>query len=388
MKYKTTRVYHDVVNNIKRVNCLRGGTRSTKSFSLTQMAVRWLMYGKIGNLSIPSGDFFILRESFPALRRTVLKDFEMILSHEGFMPYVNHIKTTHEFKREKRTISFFSADDESKIHGPQNTIFWINEATAVPEKVFNQLIFRCSHFCFLDYNPNNPESYIKHRIEDDRMLNDKDVSLDISTVYDNPFLTKAQFKEILKIKDEDLRKIYLQGAWAELSGLIFPNVELIDTLPIDFEAQRFGIDFGWVDPTTLIEVRKKDNNLYLHEHLYSPEVTNNKLADICHENINGSKAIADSASPLQIKELVNRGIRVRPAKKGPDSLLKGINTMKSYNLFVTKSSINLIKEFKTYKWQKDKEDNIIQKPIDDYNHGIDAARYAISDITKRKFAFL
>jgi len=388
MKYKTTRVYHDVVNNIKRVNCLRGGTRSTKSFSLTQMAVRWLMYGKIGNLSIPSGDFFILRESFPALRRTVLKDFEMILSHEGFMPYVNHIKTTHEFKRDKRTISFFSADDESKIHGPQNTIFWINEATAVPEKVFNQLIFRCSHFCFLDYNPNNPESYIKHRIEDDRMLNDKDVSLDISTVYDNPFLTKVQFKEILKIKDEDLRKIYLQGAWAELSGLIFPNVELIDTLPIDFEAQRFGIDFGWVDPTTLIEVRKKDNNLYLHEHLYSPEVTNNKLADICHENINGSKAIADSASPLQIKELVNRGIRVRPAKKGPDSLLKGINTMKSYNLFVTKSSINLIKEFKTYKWQKDKEDNIIQKPIDDYNHGIDAARYAISDITKRKFAFL
>jgi phage terminase large subunit len=388
MKYKTTRVYHDVVNNIKRVNCLRGGTRSTKSFSLTQMAVRWLMYGKIGNLSIPSGDFFILRESFPALRRTVLKDFEMILSHEGFMPYVNHIKTTHEFKREKRTISFFSADDESKIHGPQNTIFWINEATAVPEKVFNQLIFRCSHFCFLDYNPNNPESYIKHRIENDRMLNDKDVSLDISTVYDNPFLTKAQFKEILKIKDQDLRKIYLQGAWAELSGLIFPNVELIDTLPIDFEAQRFGIDFGWVDPTTLIEVRKKDNNLYLHEHLYSPEVTNNKLADICHENINGSKAIADSASPLQIKELVNRGIRVRPAKKGPDSLLKGINTMKSYNLFVTKSSINLIKEFKTYKWQKDKEDNIIQKPIDDYNHGIDAARYAISDITKRKFAFL
>jgi len=389
MKYKTTRVYRDVVNNIKRVNCLRGGTRSTKSFSLTQMAVRWLMYGKIGNINLPRGDFFVLRESFPALRRTVLKDFEMILSHEGFMPYVNHVKTTHEFKRQNRTISFFSADDESKIHGPQNSIFWINEATAVPEKVFNQLIFRCSHFCFLDYNPNDPQSWIKEKIEEERMIKDKDVSLDISTVHDNPFLSEAQLKEILKIKDMDLRNIYLKGNWAELSGLIFKDFKLIDSLPIDYEASRFGIDFGWVDPTTLIEIRKKGTDLYLHEHLYAPEITSNILADICHERIHGTKAIADSASPLQIQELRNRGVRVKGAKKGPDSLIKGIINMKSYNLYVTKSSINLIKELRTYKWQKDKEDKLIdKKPIDVYNHAIDAARYALSDMTKAKFSFL
>ena len=100
MIFTTTRVYDDVVNNIKRVNLLRGGTRSTKSFSLTQMVVRWLMYGKLGPHHIPKGDFFILRESFPALRRTVLKEFHMILALEGLLEYVEHKKTTNEFVRE------------------------------------------------------------------------------------------------------------------------------------------------------------------------------------------------------------------------------------------------------------------------------------------------
>ena len=139
MIFKTTRVYDAVVKDLKRVNMLRGGTRSTKSFSLTQIAVRWLIYGKIGSRLIETGDFFILRESFPALRRTVLKDFINILSREGLMQYVDHVRTTNEFKRHGRTVSFFSADDESKIHGPQNTIFWINEATAVTKNTFDQL---------------------------------------------------------------------------------------------------------------------------------------------------------------------------------------------------------------------------------------------------------
>lgn len=106
MTFTTSRVYKDVTKNIKRVNLLRGGTRSTKSFSLTQMVVRWLMFGKIGDMTIPTGDFFILRESFPALRRTVLKDFITILDSENFYEFVEHRKTTHEFERQGRIVSF------------------------------------------------------------------------------------------------------------------------------------------------------------------------------------------------------------------------------------------------------------------------------------------
>ena len=188
MIYTPTRVYKDVVKDIRRVNMLRGGTRSTKSFSLTQIAVRWLMYGKIGDIEIPKGDFFILRESFPALRRTVLKEFHNILAREGFLTYVNHIKTTHEFERHGRTVSFFSADDESKIHGPQNSIFWINESTAVKYNIFFQLYIRCEHFCFLDYNPIDPDTWVKEMEGGERDVEPEDITLDISTVHDNPHL--------------------------------------------------------------------------------------------------------------------------------------------------------------------------------------------------------
>jgi len=381
--FETSRVYHSVISDIKRVNLLRGGTRSTKSFSLTQLAVRWLIYGKIGNLEIPEGDFFILRESFPALRRTVLKDFMTILSREGLMQYVNHVKTTNEFKRKGRTISFFSADDESKIHGPQNTIFWINEATSVNESVFNNLIWRCKEFCFLDYNPLNPESWVK-KLEDERMPERGDVSLDISTVHDNKFLSQAQMDEIMAIKDKDLREVYLKGNWASLSGLIFPDWTLVDCLPAVYEKRYFGIDFGWIDPTVIVECVQIGSDVYINEVAYKSQMTLDEMADICIKELAGVRGVGDSASPLHIAHLQKSMVKIRPAKKGPDSLLKGINMVKLHNIHITKDSVNVIKDFKSYKWQKDPEGRLIDsKPVDYMNHGPDAVMYAISHFGRR-----
>jgi len=391
MIYTPTRVYNDVVKDIKRVNCLRGGTRSTKSFSLTQLAVRWLMYGKVGSMDIPTGDFFILRESFPALRRTVLKDFITILSREGFLPYVNHIKTTNEFTRHNRTVSFFSADDESKIHGPQNTIFWINEATAVKYNVFNQLIFRCSQFCFLDYNPNDPDSWVKTKIEDERMLQDKDVSLDVSVVYDNPHLSDAQLKEIESIKDQELREVYLKGNWTKLTGLIYPNFEIVNELPEEFEKRYYGVDFGWIDPTALVEVRQQGNNIFVKEHIYESKYDYPQLAAHIHAYIPACRGAADSAAPRAIDTLRKHGIKVKAAKKGPDTIVTGIQHVRTHNIFVTSDSVNLIKELKSYKWKlkpdadtREGDDKYIQKPNDEYNHLCDALRYAVTTLRKKK----
>ncbi len=368
---------------------LRGGTRSSKSFSLTQLAVRWLIHGKIGNLYIPKGDFFILRESFPALRRTVLKDFFNILSREGLLQYVNHIKTTNEFERHGRRVSFFSADDESKIHGPQSTFFWINEATSVPEDIFHQLNFRCSEFCFLDYNPNNPESWVK-RMEDGHILEEEDITLDVSTIYDNPHLSEPQVKAIKAIKDEELRNIYLKGDWTKLTGLIYPYYQLVNELPDEFQRRYFAIDFGWVDPTALLEIRQIADDIYVKEHVYESKYDYDQLATHIQAYIPACKGVGDSAAPMAIDKLRKAGIRIKPSKKGRDSIITGIEAVRAHNLYITTDSINLIKELKSYKWMKDRDTNKeIQKPIDEFNHALDALRYGITTFSRRKvFSFI
>jgi phage terminase large subunit len=87
---------------------------------------------------------------------------------------------------------------------------------------------------------------------------------------------------------------------------------------------------------------------------------------------------ADSAEPKSIEELYRMGWNIKPAEKGKDSIVNGIDFMKQYNLHLYKKSLNLIKEFRNYTWAKDKYDKNINKPIDDYNHAIDAARYGMT----------
>jgi phage terminase large subunit len=379
MIYQTSRVYKDVTKDLARYNMLRGGTRSTKSFSLTQMVVRWLMTGKIGKHYVPKGDFFILRESFPALRRTVYKDFKTILSREGFMSYVDYRKSTHEFERQGRIVSFFSADDESKIHGPQSTFFWINEATSVDIDIFNNLNWRCNMFCFLDYNPLDPESWVKE-MEEGEVVGLEDVRLDVSTVYDNKHLSEMQMKAILSIKDEELRNVYLKGNWTKLSGLVFPDFQIVDSLPDQYEKRYYSIDFGWVHPFVFLEFRQTDNNVFIHQHVHQSEFNYNDLADVAIE-LNGVKGCADSADPRSINELRNRGFKIRAVKK--PKIVESVRKVREYNLHITKDSVESIKQLKMYKRKKNAAGDYIETPIDINDDTGDAIRYGVTTFSRK-----
>ena len=96
------------------------------------------------------------------------------------------------------------------------------------------------------------------------------------------------------------------------------------------------------------------------------------------------RIIADSAEPKSIEELKREGIWVLPAQKGKDSILYGIQRMNEYTINVHSTSKNLIEEFSSYIWAKDRSGVSTNKPIDDFNHGIDAIRYALTDKVRRK----
>jgi phage terminase large subunit len=145
-----------------------------------------------------------------------------------------------------------------------------------------------------------------------------------------------------------------------------------------------GVDFGYNDPTTLILYGEYEGEHYAQEILYETCLTNTQLIHKIKNfdtrwiaDIKDLEFICDSAEPARIEEMCQAGINAKPANKMAGSILQGINLIKSKTLNITKDSLNLLKEIETYKWKEDKEGNPLDEPIDDFNHCIDALRYAV-----------
>ena len=143
----------------------------------------------------------------------------------------------------------------------------------------------------------------------------------------------------------------------------------------------YGLDFGFTnDPTSLIKVIETEEAFYLDELIYQTGLLNSDIIRMFGNlglRKNYDEIIADSAEPKSIQELCNAGYNVKGAVKGPDSIKKGIDTLMSKPIYITKRSTNLIKEFRAYSWALNKDGRPTNKPIDAYNHGIDACRYAV-----------
>lgn len=171
----------------------------------------------------------------------------------------------------------------------------------------------------------------------------------------------------------------LLGGWLEKSeGVIFENWSIGDF--VDTGYTIFGLDFGFSnDPTALVEVSidKGKKVIYLKEHLYKKKLTTSDIAASLDNSCGKfTKIIGDSSEPRLISELQSMGFNIHPAVKGQGSISAGIALMLDYDLIVEPNSHNLIKELNSYCWHDKKS----KTPIDDYNHILDGARYAISDL--------
>ena len=144
----------------------------------------------------------------------------------------------------------------------------------------------------------------------------------------------------------------------------------------------FGLDFGYTnDPTALFcgLIDLKNKVIYVFDELYKKGLSNKRIYEEVEAMGHKKEAIiADSAEPKSIDELRSLGLtRVRAAKKGKDSILNGIQFIQDFKLVIHPRCVNFLTEVTNYQWAKDKFDNSINKPIDDFNHLMDAMRYAI-----------
>lgn len=378
LELETSKVFRKNYLSDKRIVVNRGGTRSTKSFSVCQIAVLWLLTGRINDVVDERGTFSIVRKWFPSLRATTIKDFIEILDKTGLSGYVEHNKNEKEFRFENRVVDYFSIDDESKVRGRKRNHLFVDEATEINRIEFQQLLFRTTGRVFIALNPSNPNHFVKTELEEVRAIIEKDVEIVVSSYLDNPFLEESIKKEIalLEMNDPSLWNVYGRGEWGSIEGLIFPNFNLVDK--VEGEIVGFGLDFGFSnDPTALIEVRKANGELFVRSLIYERGLTNQDIDKRMKElKVDPFKVIVgDSAEPKSIEELFRAGWRkIEPAKKGRDSIRASIDILKRFKINSTPDD-PIANEFKTYKFATDKHLNQLDDPIDFNNHAIDALRY-------------
>jgi len=312
-----------------------------------------------------------------------MKDFFEILNAHGLYDETKHNKSDHTYTLNGNTFEFISLDQPQKKRGAKRHYLFCNEANELTWEDFFQLLVRTEEKIYIDYNPSETHHWLY-----DKVLNREDCTFIKSTYKDNPFLPDELVKEIERLRetDEDYWKIYGLGERGFSKSIIFPRVDMISKIPEEATLISTGLDFGYTnDPSSLVEVYELEDKLIFNELLYERGLTNSDIANRMDAFWTDKRRVvfADSSEPKSIEELYRLGYNVKPCVKGRDSINIGIDLLKRFKLCVTTKSTNLISEFNGYKWQEDKNGYLLNKPMDNNNHAIDALRYAVTMVKSK-----
>lgn len=299
----------------------------------------------------------------------------------------------------KSTFIFKGLDDAEKIKSIVGiTDIWMEEATEFLEEDYEQLKLRMRakkndlQF-FLSFNPVSRANWIYKRWFAENKYDDAFI---LKTTYkDNKFLPEQYIESLEELIETSpiYYKIYVLGEFTSLNKLVYDNWKKeeidLDKLDKDELYTCCGLDFGFsLDPTAFVAsyIDEKNKKIYIYKEIVVKGKTNPELAELLsYEGFSKAIIVADSAEPKSIEELRQEGIRrIRASKKGPDSIIHGIQKLQQYELIVDPSCIHVITELENYSWQKDKSGEYIQRPIDDFNHCLDALRYSLQCIAAQR----
>ena len=310
------------------------------------------------------------------------------------------------YKPTGQKILFRGLDDPLKVTSITVEVgslcrLWIEEAYEITsedafdrldESIRGQLPKGMYHQVVLTFNPWSDRHWLKKRFFDEPSKN----VLAMTTNYMcNEFLSEADLVLFEEMKKNPRRyRTAGLGEWGIVEGLVYENWEerVFDVHEISIRPSvrsAFGMDFGYVnDPSTLFcgLVDTVAREIYVFDEMYEKGMSNEDIKERVSEMGYSKERIkADSAEPKSIAYLRKAGLtRIRAAKKGPDSIRAGISIIQDYKIIIHPRCVNFITEISNYTWDKDKFDNAINKPIDDFNHLMDAMRYAMEEFDGRK----
>ena len=367
--FKRTTSINKILSLNGRIKIIQGGTSAGKTFGILPILIDKCAKEKGLEVSV-------VAETIPHLRRGALKDFLKIMrwTNRYFDDRFNKTLLRYEFANGS-SMEFFSADDASKLRGARRDILYINECNNVTFEAYNELSIRTKKEVYLDFNPAN-EFWVHKELKDE-----PDTDFIILTYKDNEALDESIVSQIEKNRDKAATSSYWANWWrvyglgqvGSLEGVVFNNWKEIDTIPKEAKLIGIGLDFGYTnDPTAAIEIYNYNGTRIINELVYRTGMVNSDIAKILPS---GVIIYADSSEPKSIEEIRRQGKTIKGVTKGADSINYGIDVMQRQDYLVTKQSTNLIKELRSCCWDTDKQGQRMRRPIDHYNHAIDALRY-------------
>jgi len=379
---------------------LYGGARSGKTFLLIAVIV-------LRALKYPNSRHLIARLRFAHAKTALWLDtLPTIINLMGLKDVVKWNETDHYIKFPNGSEIWIDGLDDKdrvdKILGREYSTIYFNEMSQIGYGTITTVLTRLAqkipglkNKAYFDCNPPSKHHWsYKQFIERKNPETNEEltngsmyVSLRMNPV-DNVEHLPDDYIEMLEHLPEDKKRRFLLGEYGDSEGAIFTNWDIIDNIPdgISTHSRRtIGLDFGFsVDPAAIVDVHINGDDIYVEELLYQKELTNQQIAvKMKAFKIERELTQADSAEPKSIHELKMAGCRVVGVQKGADSIRAGIDWLLGKKIHVTRSSVNLIVELQEYVWSTDRDGNFEPKPIDDYNHLIDALRYAVDPIRRK-----
>jgi len=380
--------YEVLVNSESRYFIVTGGRASGKSFNISVLLL----------LMTFERDHTILftRYTLTSASISIIPEFLEKIELLGFEEYFHITKDEIVNLKTGSKIIFkgirtSSGDQTASLKSIQGVTTWVLEEAEelTDEKKFDTIDFsirsnKNQNRIILILNPTTKEHFIYKRFFEDKGVQEGsnitkgDTTYIHSTYIDNLKHLNDSFVqqvEVMKTRRPEKYKHQILGGWLDKAeGVIFPNWEIGEFRRVGTSV--FGQDYGFSnDPTTLIEtnIDKSNKRIYLRECFYLPRLTTSEISRLNRQYAGDSLIIGDSAEPRLITEL-RRECNIKESVKGQGSVTYGISLMQDYDLIIEPNSTNLIKELNNYSWLERKSNT----PIDDHNHLIDAARYAIS----------
>ena len=389
------------------------GSRASKKSKTTAL---WFITNM---MKYPDANTLVVRKTYRTLKDSCFTELKWAIHRLGVDAFwdVKESPLEMTYKPTGQKIYFRGLDDPLKVTSitvDQGCLcwMWIEEAYEISsEDDFNMLdesirgaVPEGSHLfkqITLTFNPWNEHHWLKKRFFD----NPDDETLALTTNYMcNEWLDAADRKVFETMKKQNPRRYRVAGLgdWGIVDGLVYENwkeeafeiISKADFLDLDEAEQKaknyvfkesvksaFGLDFGYTnDPAALFVgfIDTKDKKIYVYDEMYAAGLSNERIANnIQSMGYGKERIIADSAEPKSIDQLKGLGLKVKGAEKGKDSVNHGIQFIQDYEIIIHPRCVNFLTEISNYTWDKDKLGNKLNRPIDDFNHLMDAMRYAL-----------
>ena len=386
------------------------GSRASKKSKTTAL---WYIYNL---MKYPEANLLVVRKTYRTLKDSCYKELKWAVNRLQ----VDHLWTfalnTLEatYKPTGQKIYFRGLDDPLKVTSITVEVgclcwAWLEEAYEVlneddfnvldesirgrvPDGLFKQWT--------ITFNPWNEHHWLKKRFFD--APPDPDILAMTTNYMCNEWLDESDKRLFERMKVQNPRRYAVAGlgGWGIVDGLVYENwkEEAFDPKDPAFLKEHpniesaFGLDFGYTnDPSTLFcgLYDKDTKQLFVWDEMYEKGLSNKRIAEnITQMGYSKERITADSAEPKSIDELKSLGLRVKPAAKGKDSIQNGIQWIQDLEIIIHPRCVNFLTEISNYTWDKDKFGNKLNKPIDDFNHLMDAMRYALEKYIAKKSGWM